>query len=330
MQYRTLGQTGLKVSALGFGCGAVGGLLVRGDYPQMRRTVARAIELGINYFDTASMYGNGQSEVNLGAVLRELNADVIVGTKVRLAPTDLDNIEAATMQSVEGSLRRMGREMIDLIQFHNPIRSQRQAEQEPAMPTDLAVVFSAFQKLQQQGKVRHWGITGLGETEALQHVVSAGGFHTLQACYNLLNPSAGATVPAHFPFQNFGQLLDRCAAQNIGVIVIRALAAGALSGTAQRHHNAAQTVEPISTSPEFAADVARAQAFNFLVTEGICANLIEAALRFVISKPAVSTTLLGISSYEQLEHAVSYVERGALPAEVLGRLTAVWTKFATA
>jgi aryl-alcohol dehydrogenase-like predicted oxidoreductase len=320
----------MKISALGFGCGAVGGLLVRGDYPQMRRTVARAIELGINYFDTASMYGNGQSEVNLGAVLRELNAAVIVGTKVRLAPTELNDIEAATIQSVESSLQRMGRETIDLIQFHNPIKRQHQAGQEPATPTDLAVVFSAFQKLHQQGKVRHWGITGLGETEALQHVVSAGGFHTVQACYNLLNPSAGATVPTGFPFQNFGQLLDRCAAQNIGVIVIRALAAGALSGTAQRHPNAAQAVAPISTSPEFAADVERAQSFNFLVTEGVCANLVEAAIRFVISKPAVSTALVGISSLEQLEQAVAYTERGALPAEALGRLTEVWTKFATA
>jgi aryl-alcohol dehydrogenase-like predicted oxidoreductase len=192
------------------------------------------------------------------------------------------------------------------------------------------VVFNVFQKLRQQGKVRHWGITGLGETEALHHVVAAGGFHTLQACYNLLNPSAGATVPAPFPFQNFGQLLDRCAARNIGVIVIRALAAGALSGTAQRHPNAAQAVAPISTSPEFDADVERAQAFNFLVAEGYCSNLVEAALRFVISKPAVSTTLIGISSFEQLEQAVAYVERGALPAEVLGRLAEVWARLARA
>jgi aryl-alcohol dehydrogenase-like predicted oxidoreductase len=328
MQYRTLGQTNLNVSILGFGCGAVGGLLVRGDYPQMRRTVARAIELGVNYFDTASLYGNGQSEVNLGAVLRELDAEVIVGTKVRLAPADLERIEAAVIQSVESSLQRMGRESVDLIQYHNRIEGRRQAGQEATTPTDLESVFNAFSKLQQQGKVRHWGITGLGETEALHHVVAAGGFHTIQSCYNLLNPSAGAQTPPNFPFQNYRQLIDRCATQNIGVIVIRALAAGALSGSAQRHANAAQQVDPIATSPEFAADVARAQVFNFLVAAGYCTNLIEAALRFVISKPAVSTSLIGISSYEQLEQAVASVEHGALPAEVLERLTEVWTKFA--
>ncbi len=59
MEYRQLGRTGLRVSALGFGCGAVGGLLVRGDTTEMVRTVARAVELGINYFDTAAIYGNG-------------------------------------------------------------------------------------------------------------------------------------------------------------------------------------------------------------------------------------------------------------------------------
>src|SRR3989338_7467758 len=118
-----LGRTGLKVSELGFGCGSVGGLLVRGEYPKMRRAVARALELGIAYFDTASLYGDGQSEVNLGAVLREIGADPLVGTKVRLEPPDLDRVEAAIAESVEASLRRLGRERIDLIHLHNPFLS---------------------------------------------------------------------------------------------------------------------------------------------------------------------------------------------------------------
>ena len=74
MNYKRLGRTGLEVSALGFGCGMIGGLLVRGEYPTMRRTVARAIELGITYFDTAPLYGEGQSEVNLGAIQKVIDA----------------------------------------------------------------------------------------------------------------------------------------------------------------------------------------------------------------------------------------------------------------
>jgi aryl-alcohol dehydrogenase-like predicted oxidoreductase len=86
MEYRELGRTGLRVSMLGFGCGNVGGLIIRGTSQDRVRAVARAMEAGINYFDTAPSYGNGQSERHLGEVLRELRADVYVGTKARLAP----------------------------------------------------------------------------------------------------------------------------------------------------------------------------------------------------------------------------------------------------
>ena len=81
---RDLGKTGLRVSALGFGCGNVGGLMIRGSVAERERAVARAVELGINYFDTAPSYGDGQSEVNLGAALKAVRTPVYVGTKFRL------------------------------------------------------------------------------------------------------------------------------------------------------------------------------------------------------------------------------------------------------
>src|SRR3569623_2401032 len=87
MQMRGFGRTGLQVSVLGFGCGAVGGLRVRGAPADQERTVARALAAGINYFDTAVQYGDGESEKNLGRILRQLKpANVVVGTKVRLPP----------------------------------------------------------------------------------------------------------------------------------------------------------------------------------------------------------------------------------------------------
>lgn len=321
MNYRPLGQTGLQVSALGFGCGAIGGLLVRGDYPTMRQTVARAIELGINYFDTASLYGNGQSEVNLGAVLRELGADLLVGTKARITrPEELMPIEQTIIQSVEGSLRRLGRDVIDLIQFHNSLGSERNLARSLVTATDLEAVIAAFQKLQQQGKIRYWGITGLGETPALQQVLSQSNIHSVQCCYNLLNPSAGMPVSADFPFQDYGQFLDTAAARQIGVIAIRVLAGGALSGVLERHPVAAREVNPIASSMAYVDDVKRAQQLTWLIGEGHVTSLVEAAIRFVISNPAVSTALVGISTPEQLEQAVTYVNRGALPTAVLARL----------
>src|SRR5262245_65534247 len=91
MQRRTLGKTGVELAVLGFGCGAVGGLMVRGTAADQERAVARALELGINYFDTAPLYGDGESERNLGRVLKTLRPNVIVGTKVRI-PEDRKSV----------------------------------------------------------------------------------------------------------------------------------------------------------------------------------------------------------------------------------------------
>ena len=330
MKSRALGRTGLKVSPLGFGCGSVGGLLVRGEYPEMRQAVARALELGLTYFDTASLYGDGQSEVNLGAVLRELGASAIVGTKVRLKPPDLSRLETAITESVEASLRRLGQERVDLIQLHNQLVLRSDPDWAGMTPQHFPAVLRAFEALERQGKVRFWGITGLGETDTLHQVIGSGGFHTVQVVYNLLNPSAGRQVPSGFPFQDYRQLIERAANQQMGVIVIRALAGGALSGTSDRHPVAARSVAPIATEREYTADVAAARRFAFLIEDGTVESLAEAALRFVISKPEVSTALLGISSLEQLERAVEYVNRGPLPAEALKGIPTIPRRVPTA
>ena len=320
MNYKRLGRTGLEVSALGFGCGMIGGLLVRGEYPTMRRTVARAIELGVTYFDTAPLYGEGQSEVNIGAVLRELRADVLVGTKVRLAPAQMGRIEAAIVESVEASLRRLGREPIDLIQLHNPLTAQARPEAALLTAKDLEAALRAFQSLERQGKVRFWGITGLGETEPLHQAVKAGGFYTIQTPYNLLNPTAGMPAPPGFPFQDYRQIIDRAAESGMGAIAIRIMAGGALSGTADRHPTASRSVVPIATEPEYAADVARARRLAFLVEDGTVGSLAEAAIRFATGTPGISTALIGLSSPEQLEQAVEFTNRGPLAADVLARI----------
>ena len=96
MQLRVFGRTGMQLSVLGFGCGAVGGFMVRGDPADQERTIARAIAAGVNYFDTAVLYGDGESEKNLGRVLQKLKpANVIVGTKVRVPPGEFGRIADA-------------------------------------------------------------------------------------------------------------------------------------------------------------------------------------------------------------------------------------------
>jgi len=122
MQLRSFGRTGLKLSALGFGCGAVGGLMVRGEPGDRERTIARAIAVGINYFDTAVQYGNGESEKNLGLILQKLRpSNIVVGTKVRLPPANYGRITEAIVVSLEGSLRRLQRDQVDILHLHNPV-----------------------------------------------------------------------------------------------------------------------------------------------------------------------------------------------------------------
>ena len=145
----------------------------------------------------------------------------------------------------------------------------------------------------------------------------------MQVVYNALNPSAGGPMPKGAPGQDYGRLLERAKANDMGTIIIRALAGGALSGTIERHPLAMQVVDPIGSAPDFAADVARTKALEPLVREGGAANLTEFAERFVISHPAVSTMLVGYSTLDHLEAAIAAVNKGPLPESIAKRLSSI-------
>ena len=322
MELRALGRTGLRVSALGFGCGNVGGLMVRGTVAERERAVARAIELGITYFDTAPSYGDGVSEEHLGAALKTLGANVQVGTKFRIAPSDRTDIPGAITRSLEASLARLRLERVDLLQLHNPIGEAGGLTVREVVDG----VVPALERLRRAGKTRFVGITALGAASALHEVVGAGVFDTAQVCYNLLNPSAGHPLPAGFPAPDFRLLLARCRERAMGVIGIRALAAGALSGSPARHPVAVPTVAPIASGPDYESDVTRAQKLWPLVEDGYAGDLVEASLRFVITNDAVSTVLLGYSGLDHLEHAAAAVDKGPLPPAAIDRLRNLWPK----
>jgi len=326
MERRTLGRTGLEVNPLGFGCGAVGGLMTRGAARDQERAVARALELGINYFDTAPIYGDGESEKNLGRVWKALRPAAYVGTKVRLAPDERGRIAAAVPAALEASLQRLQMERVDLLQLHNVI--------DPAHPRGvdarqvLEEVVPALDKLKQAGKVRFYGITALGDTASLSKVIEARALDTAQVCLNLLNPSAAGPVPKGFPAQDFDGLLPRARAAGTGAIIIRVLAGGALSGTEARHAVAAPEVEPIASGPDYVADVRRGRMLDVLVREGHVGSVVEAALRFPLSSPGVSTVLVGYSTLEHLEFAAASMAKGPLSPVALARLDALWKGWA--
>jgi aryl-alcohol dehydrogenase-like predicted oxidoreductase len=327
VEKRRLGKTGLDVSLLGFGCGAVGGLMVGGAPADQERAVARALELGVNYFDTAAQYGNGRSEENIGRVIKSLKLkDIYLGTKVRLPATEPGKITAGINAALEASLTRLQLERVDLYQFHNAIVGST-AGGSFAVETMLDEVVPAFEKLVQQGKIGHYGITAVGETASLLRVVDARAFETAQVSFNLLNPSPGAAVPKGFPAQDYGGLLAHTEAANMGVINIRVAAGGALSGSEERHALNSPAPDPIGSGSSYKIDVERARRFMPLVREGLADSLVELGLRYVIAHAAISTVLIGIANLEQFEIAARAINNGPLSPGALSRVAEIQASF---
>jgi aryl-alcohol dehydrogenase-like predicted oxidoreductase len=327
MEKRIFGRTGLELSVLGLGCGAVGGLMVRGDPLDQERTMARAIDAGVNYLDTAVQYGDGESEKNLGRVLQKLKpADAVVGTKVRLPSGEFDHIADRVATSLEGSLARLRRDRVDIFHLHNVITEAGGGETLSVQQV-LDEVVPAFERLRQQGKTRFLGLTAIGDTAALYQVIDAGAFDSAQVVYNMLNPSAGTELPPNYPAQDYGRLFDHTREAGVGVIGIRVLAGGALSGSTERHPIASPPPEPIGSAMSYEADVTRARRLMPMVQEGFAANLTEAATRFAISHKAIATILVGIAAQHQFENALAAVEKGPLPRAALDRLSTLLRTF---
>src|SRR5256712_11489695 len=217
MDYRTLGRTGLRVGALGFGCGNVGGLLIRGTPAERERAVAGALELGINYFAPAPLYGDGQSETTLGQVIRALKPRLYVGTKFRVPDVPAAELPAAVVRSLEESLKRLGLPRVDLLQCHNLVTRERSGRSVSVKDMRDAIA-PALIRLVEQGKIDFYGMTPLGETAPLHEGPDPATVQTAQGGFNPLNPSPAPPLPPPFPPPDFGRLLDHAARSRIGVI----------------------------------------------------------------------------------------------------------------
>ena len=310
MKYNSLGATGVSVSAIAFGCGPKAGLMVKGSAEERRRAVARALELGITLFDTASIYGDGLSETHLGETLKELRATPIIGSKVALETPDLKDIKGTVIRSVEDSLKRLQVESIELIQLHNRVGSQRADRSDMGVGAQLTVndvlgdggVLDAFETLRQQGKVNWFGFTALGgQLPCVYELIDSGKFHSINGGYNVLNPSAMNARTEPQVDRDFGEVFTRSAAKDMGVIVIRVLAAGILAGS----------------EPNAGAERVK----GLLAAQGV--SPVEGAVRFVLSSPKVSTAVIGFSELAHIEEAVAASNNGVLPADLVQELEAV-------
>ena len=325
MQYRTLGKTGVRVSEIGFGCGNNAVLMVQATYEEQVKAIRHALDLGINYFDTAFAYGLGKSEENLGRILNEVGAQAVVSTKIRLEADALTDVKDATLRAVEAALKRLKRDRVDVIQLHTRVTLERDASKRFSLtPKDVLGakgVVDGFKMMRDQGKVGYFGFSGLGDAMALHKLVDSGEFNAFQAYYNLLNPSAGQPVPQGFSALDYSLIIDRAAAKGMGVAVIRVLAAGAL--TSDPSAGGGSSPEPLSPGSDYPLDVQRAEKVKTAL--GIDGkSLTQAAIRFGLMKPEVSTVLVGFSNTAHIDEAVACSGAGGLSKDRMTQLVELW------
>jgi len=320
MEQRLLGRTGQSISGIGFGCGNQAGLLVRGDPREQVRVIARAIELGITYFDTAAQYGNGLSEQNLGRALSELKAShVLVGTKLQFGQPDVAAGPGRIRELFEASLNRLGREGVDILFYHGRITLGAGRERSLNVADLLGPVLDAFRSFRTEGRVRFLGFTGLGETVATAAAVKPDAFDVFHCYYSAVNPSAGFDVPATFGQQDFGGLLQRAGDAGMGVFAIRIMAAGALAGAVERHPLASRDGAPLIAGVNYDADADHAERLRPVADE-LHITLPELAIRFALSQPRVSCALVGFSDDAQLEEGARAAAAGPLPTQAIERI----------
>lgn len=316
------------ISPISFGAGPVPGLLTNTDGAERQRaTIRQALESGINWFDTAATYGEGNSERSLGAAL---NAPEIAGnfpefhiaTKVRIPAEHLGDIRGFVRRSFAESLERLRQPRVTLLQLHNSITIERGDH-----PTSISVddvlgpggVLAAFRELRGEGQITNFGLTGLGSVPALSEVLATGEFETIQIPYHLLNPSAGAAVTPAGIEADYGNLITECARLEMGVLAIRVFAGGALVGQSPSAHTRTTKFFPLAL---YERDRQRAEDLRRQLPAGL--SLPEVAVRFVLSHPGVSSALVGFAGPEQVEEALGFAERGPLEQSLTDTLECWW------
>jgi D-threo-aldose 1-dehydrogenase len=330
---RPLGGTGLAIPALAFGAGPVSALMTDATArARQLATVRTALASGVDWFDTAATYGNGASETNLGWVLRELGAakSARIGTKVRLAGPDLEDIPGAVRRSVEGSLQRLGVDSVALLQLHNSVTRQRGDQPTSITPDDVLRtdgVRAAFEQLRRDGLVQHFGLTGLGDADALAEVLRVDAWATVQANFNLCEPDgvpASASRVATSPDQ--ASAVERsgrrrevagtgCGA-GVALLAIRVFAGGALAGRPPSAHTLTTKYFPLAG---YERDLRRAAAMRSLLPAGL--SLPEAAVRFAVHHARVTSAIIGFGTPDEVADAVRWTANGPLPDELIAKLT---------
>ena len=209
MEYSILGRTGLTVSRAGFGGGGIGQVWGATTEAEAIRSVHRALELGITFFDVAPSYGDGRAEEALGKALEGRSEDVVVATKVRLRADEMDDVAGAVRRSMEASLARLRRDSVDVLHVHNRFTEHRGEARDSITGDDvLGPVLDAYKKMQQAGKTRFIGLSAMDHHVPTMHrIMESGEYDTVLAYYNLLNTTAQEPMPDGADVFDNGQII---------------------------------------------------------------------------------------------------------------------------
>jgi aryl-alcohol dehydrogenase-like predicted oxidoreductase len=311
MRYRTLGDTGLVVSEVGFGAWGIGGRSpgstsygpTRDD--ESRAALRRAFDCGITFYDTANVYGDGRSETLIGEVFRGRRDRVVIATKAgRPAYAASPDYSAAGLQrSLEGSLRRLGTDYVDLLQLHDP----------PLATLQEGGALATLERLRAEGKVRAIGVSVRSPDDGV-HALRDLGLDVLQVNLSLIDQRARENG-----------LLALAAQHGAGLIARTPLCFGFLSGrVAPDALFDASDHRSRWPRPQIARWAEAGRLFIAAVAERQRQTPAQLALRFCLSVPGVATVIPGMLTAAQVVENAAAADLGPLDASDLAEITRVY------
>lgn len=319
MQYRPLGRTGWNVSTVSFGAWAIGGTWGDIDDEQSMKALHRALDLGINFFDTADVYGDGHSERLIARLRRERSEPFYVASKAgrRLSPHTADGYNKANITAfVERSLKNLEVEAIDLLQLHCP----------PMEVLYRPEMFDALDGLVKAGKLRHYGVSVEKVEEALK-AIEYPGVQSIQIIYNIFRQRPADLF--------FGEAQRR----GVGILARLPLSSGLLTGKLTRastfaqddHRNfnregAAFDKGETFSGLDFELGLQAVEALKPLVPAG--QTLAQFALRWIQMHPAVTCSIPGGRSPKQVEDNAAAADLPPITPETMAAVQQVYERFA--
>lgn len=308
MQYRTLGKTGWKVSAVSMGCWGIGGQWGPVEEKQAVDTINAALDAGVNLFDTADGYGCGQSEIYTGKALKRKRSEVYIATKVgNWGRRQGDPLGYKSIYSIinccHASLNRLDTDYIDLYQCHI------------GTPENPEIFVDAFELLKKEGKIRHYAIS-TNDLDALKALDSEGGCASCQINYSLFNRRPEKDILPH------------CLNNNIGVLLRGPIAQGLLTDkfTAETKFHDADSVRDKwnqggSQRDDFLAKLGQVAELRKLLPDGM--TMVDFALKFTLANPAVTCPIPGMKTPDQAKQNAAAAD-GKLDQAILKKIDAIF------